>query len=230
MDGQAVSIVAKTKALRIGPKTFGTKAAAERHIREMFWRYPPNGALAGEDLEFILALIEMHPSRDLIVDCGIRSIHVQPVPYHEADQRRLLVLRTDESKHDFSWRNALSPKSAARKLAGVLRHLITDDKCRFKEEHFRGVCETCDAAIEPEDCHVDHAHPFTFKRLMDDWLQFERLTANDVAVVACKGYEEYSYLEDEALAQSWQEYHAINARLRCVCRRCNLSSLRTSPK
>jgi hypothetical protein len=229
MDRQSVLIVAKQNAFRIGSKAFKTKAAAERHIREMFWRYPPMGALAGEDLEFALALIEMHPSRAIIVGPGIRSIEVQPVPWHE-DQRRFKVTRTDTSWFDFSWRNALSPKSAARKLAGVLRHLIAEDVCRFKEEHFRGICETCGAPIEPEDCHVDHAYPFTFNRLMRDWLQFERLTAHDVTIVAQTGYEQYSYLEDSALAQSWREYHEINAQLRCVCRRCNLSTLRTSPR
>jgi hypothetical protein len=213
-------------SLHIGPKAFTTKAAAECHIREMFWRYPPMGALTGEDLEFALALIEMHPSRAVIVDCGIRSIHVQPVPFHEADQRRFLVLRTDGSRRDFSWRNSLSPKSAARKLAGVLRHLIAEEKRRFKEEHYRGACETCGASLAAEHCHVDHAHPATFEQLIKGWLQSEHLTPDDIAIVRRKEYEQNSYLEDPALAQSWIEYHAIHARLRCVCRRCNLSTLR----
>lgn len=216
-------------SFHIGPKTFATKAAAERHIREMFWRYPPMGALAGEDLEFALALIEMHPSRAVIMDCGIRSIHVQPVPFHEADQRRFLVRRKDESIRDFSWRNSLSPKSAARKLAGILRYLISDQKCDFKQARFRGVCETCGARIEESDCHVDHAHPATFERLMEGWLQSERLTADDIAIVTRKEYERHSCLEDPALPRSWIEYHKINAQLRCVCRRCNLSTLRHLP-
>lgn len=214
-------------SLRIGRKFFTTKEAAKRYIREMFWRYPPNGALAGEDLEFVLALIEIHPSRTKIVACGICSVHVQPVPCHEADQRRFLVIHTDTSKQDFSWRHAIWPKSAARKLMDVLRHLIAPDKIRFHDENFRGVCMTCGARIE--HCHVDHAYPATFKRLTEDWLQSEHLTVYDVAIVNPSGYQRQSYLEDVALAESWIEYHQIHARLRCVCRTCNLSTLRTSP-
>ena len=217
-------------SLHIGRKIFATKAAAERHIREMFWRYPPMGELTGEDLEFTLALIEMHPSRAVIVDCGIRSIHIQPVPFHEHDQRRFLVKRTDQSWHDFSWRNSLSPKSAARKVASILRHLIHAQVREFRERAFRGQCETCAIPLALGDCVVDHARPATFERLMEGWLQSERLTPDDIAIVQQKGYELRSYLEDPALTQSWIEYHEINARLRCVCRRCNLSTLRASPK
>lgn len=215
-------------SLRIGPELFATKAAAERRIREILWRYPPMGALAGKDLEFVLALLEIHPSRDLIIDCGIRSIHVQPVPFHE-NQRRFLVKRRDSSIRDFSWRNALSPKSESQKLAGILRHLIVCQKNNFRSAHFKGVCETCGDPIRECDCEVDHAHPTTFQQLMDNWLEIHFITAADVAIVSSKEYEQHSCLEDPTLTQSWIRYHHINARLRCVCRECNGSRLRRQP-
>jgi len=209
--------------IRIGRWTFPTKIAAEDYIREMFWRYPPMGALTGEDLEFAHALVEMHPSRTVIVDCGIRSIHVQPVPYHEEDQRRFLVWRTDSSKQDFSWRNSLSPKSAAQKVASILRHEISPQVREFKKRAFRGLCETCQISLTLKACVIDHAHPATFEQLMEGWLKSEHLTPPDVAIVRPKGYEKHSYMEDPALTQSWVEYHEIHARLRCVCQRCNQS-------
>lgn len=217
-------------SLHIGRKIFASKAAAARHIREMFWRYPPMGELTGEDLEFVLALIEIHPSRDLIIDCGIKTIHIQPVPFHEHDQRRFLVKRKDDSPHDFAWKWALYPRSAARQVAAILRHEIHPQVREFKEREFRGQCETCATPLALGDCVVDHAKPATFERLMADWLQTMRLTPNDITIVKCKGYEEHSYMQDPALTQSWIEYHEINARLRCVCRRCNSSTLRASPK
>ena len=64
---------------------------------------------------------------------------------------------------------------------------------------------------------------------MEGWLKSEYLTVADVAIIRRKGYEQHSYLEDSALSRSWIEYHEINARLRCVCQKCNLSTLRTSP-
>jgi hypothetical protein len=211
----------------ISGKKFATKQAVEGHIREMFWRYPAMGALTGEDREFVLALIDMHPSRLVIVDCGIRSIHIQPVPLHEKDQRRFLVKRIDDSLRDFSWRNSLSPKSAERKLAGILRYLIKPQIQDFKKRTFRGRCEneTCKSPLSPENCEVDHADP-TFKQLMDGWLRTVRLSPDDIAIVRRTEYQANSYLEDPVLAQAWVDYHEINARLRCVCKPCNSSVLR----
>ena len=213
----------------IGGKKFATKKAVERHIRDMFWRYPAMGALTGEDREFVLALIDMHPSRLLIVDCGIRSIHIQPVPGHKEDQRRFLVKRIDESQRDFSWRNSLSPKSAKHKLTGILRFLIQPQIQDFKNRAFRGRCETCNSPLSPENCEVDHADP-TFKQLMDEWLRTVRLSPDDIAIVGRTQYQAHSYLEDPVLAQAWVEYHEINARLRCVCKPCNSSVLRRAPQ
>jgi hypothetical protein len=226
--GAVVVITKSDLSICIGTAVFPTKAAAERHIRALLWRWPPMTALSGDDLELVQALIQMHPNRSLIIDCGIRSIYSQPVPFHENDQRRFLVKRTDSSIRDFSWRNALSPKPAKGKLASILRHLIIDQKDNFKAANFRGICEieTCGKPVKKGDCHVDHASPATFDRLMQGWLRSLFLTPDDVAIVRRKGYEEHSVLEDPDLAESWVEYHRINARLRCVCSDCNLSALR----
>ena len=213
-------------SLQIGSRSFRSKAEVERHIRNMFWRYPAMGALAGEDLEFAMALIRMHPSRRQIIDVGIRSIHIQPVPFKEATQRRFLVKRTDESIRDFSWRNALSPKSMTRELAGVLRRAIRPQTREFFERNFKGICETCRQATDRFECEVDHASPSTFEQLMADWLKGWSMTAADITILRKAGYEQNSELEDKALHRSWVEYHRIHARLRCVCRRCNQSALR----
>ena len=50
-------------------------------------------------------------------------------------------------------------------------------------------------------------------------------------VIHSKDYGVTSRFADPFLAQQWVEYHEINARLRCVCRRCNLSTIRkTGPQ
>lgn len=216
--------------LQIGRWTFRTKQAAENHVRGILRRHSPMQRLMGEDDEFMRALLDVHPSRRIIVDCGIKYIYVENVPFARTPQKRFALCRTDESRRDFSWRHGIYPRNAARKLAGVLRDLIAPQKFLFKERSFRGVCETCQAPLSAEDVHVDHIAPLTFEALMAGWLSSLHVAADDIAIVNFREYGRSSRLEDPVYKETWIEYHEINAQLRCVCARCNLSRLRVRTK
>ena len=213
------------QVIRIGAWIFSSKQAAEKHIRGILARHGDMQQLKDEDEEFVRAIIDLHPRRTVIVDCGIAWIFVQYLP---GSARRFVVRRTDSSWRDFSWQHVLYPRDADRRLASVLRTLIRPVVEEFKERNFRGVCEneTCGIAIQIENCHVDHAYPATFEALQDGWLRSLRLTAADIAIQAFSEYEVPDTLEDILLREAWFEYHELHARLRCVCRRCNLSTLR----
>jgi hypothetical protein len=208
-------------SITIADRKFPSKSAAEAHIRQILGRYANGEALRGEDDVFVRALVELHPRRAVIVDCGLAWIFVQHL---DACQRRFVVRRTDSSIRDFAWRAVLSPKDAKRRLASVLRWLIRSQLLEYRDRAFRHACEACAAAIAA--CHVDHIAPATFEALMAGWLGSVRREAEDIGVIPSPAYQEPDRLEDESLAQSWMEYHEINARLRCVCQRCNLSTLR----
>jgi hypothetical protein len=224
--------------LRIGRWTFPTKKAAEDHVREILrnaqfpdnaaWRHDPiSRPLTGEEDQFVRALLEIHPRRDSIVDCGVRRVCVQQIKDSIGRPcRRLIVNRTDDSWRDFAWSYALSPRSAARKLKSILRFLTTPQLSDFKERNFRGVCDFCGRQLDLLHCHVDHIAPDTFDGLVEGWLHSVRLTALDVSTVDRSGYQQSTRIEDPLLEQAWIEYHQINARLRCVCSKCNLSTLR----
>lgn len=213
-------------AIQIGRWAFPTKHAAENHVRDILRRYSHMQRLMGEDDGFMRALLDTHPSRRIIIDCGIKYIYVENVPFAKTPQKRFAICRTDESRRDFSWRHAIYPRRAARKLAGVLRDLIAPQKSLFKERSFGGVCEACQAPLEADDVHVDHIAPLTFEALMAGWLASLHVTAEDIAIINFREYGRSSRLEDSLYEETWIEYHEINARLRCVCARCNLSTLR----
>lgn len=207
---------------------FATKTAAETALRSILARHGHMQRLSGDDEELVLALIDLDPRRDTILGgSGVRAIAVQHI--HDAlgrPARRFLILRPDRSLRDFSWRNALYPRSAKSQLASVLRSLVITQIQDHKQRHFTGQCELCGAPLSASDCHVDHARPITFDSLMAAWLLANRLEAEDIALVPSPRYETATILEDPLLASDWMDYHEHNAQLRCVCRDCNLSALR----
>jgi hypothetical protein len=212
--------------MEIGRWKFPTKRAAKDHIHEILSRYENGADLVNEDKEFVWAILRMLPHFRIIEDCGIASIFVQHIDTFSGPARRFCVYRRDGSKKDFSWRGIICPEKKHTKLAGVLRGLVVPYIRAFKDEHFRGICETCGARIRK--CVVDHAQPHTFERIMYGWLQSNLLEAEDIDIIKQPGYECSSELPELWMNDNWIEYHEIQSRghLRCVCRRCNSSTLR----
>jgi hypothetical protein len=216
--------------LRVGRWEFPTKKAAERHISAILGRHAHHQRLTGDDDAFMRALIEIHPRRAVIVDCGLAYVFVQHLDeiswQRKRGTRRFCVKRTDSSIYDFSWRDALYPENKRRRVASVFRHIIHESKELVKSHLFHGVCEVCGRTIKLAECDLDHIPPQTFDRLMDGFLQSIGKTVEDLAIVVSRDYQTSSHLEDDLIADAWYEYHDENARLRPVCARCNLSAVK----
>lgn len=211
--------------IQIGVWRFRTKHAAEARILEILAAHDHGQRVRDVDDQFIRALLDLHPNQRTIVDCGIAWIYVE----NRDGGKGFSVRHTDGSPFDFSWRDAIYQTGKFTKLSGICRHLIHAQIREFRDRKFRGVCEVCGKEIRRDACHVDHIAPLTFQALLAGWLRSVHLDAHDIAIIPNPNYGGHSRLEDEFLAESWIEYHAINARLRCVCKHCNLSTLRTSP-
>jgi len=179
--------------------------------------------LRGEDAAFVHALMERHPHWTFIEPCGVKYFFVQQVPTNP-QQRRFVLVKKDDSWWDGGWRNALTPRSARQQVQHTLRHYIRPQILAFRDANFNGVCATCPALIA--DCEVDHTWPVTFEVLVDSWLHSVRLTPEEITIIPSTQYEVASVLEDDLLAESWLEYHEINARLRCLCKKCHQSTPR----
>jgi hypothetical protein len=200
---------------------FRTKSAVQFHIRQMLDRYADNQRLGAEDEVFMRSLIEIHRNRISIEDAGIVYVFVQHLT---TGYRRFCVFRRDQSKRDFSWRDAIYLDNKVSRISQICRHLIDLQIEAFREANFTGTCTLCGKPIAK--CHVDHIPPATFEVLIHGWLHTLRMDPSDVAIVTSPNYGQNSCFEDPVLEPTWVEYHSINARLRCLCQSCNLSVTR----
>jgi len=65
--------------MTIGDKTFPTKASAESFIREILACWKGQSFIAGADAEFVQAMLELHPQRKEVIDCGLKHVKVQEI-------------------------------------------------------------------------------------------------------------------------------------------------------
>jgi hypothetical protein len=218
--------------LTIGGESFPCAAAAERRIRDILARYATTQAMeriGGAHRRFVEALIARHPRAEKIIDCGIAHVCVQRVPFQE-HCRRFVVIRTDGSWRDFSWRKCLRPTDALDDVRQICRRLVADQVAGFARafwrDHPRGtVCPVLGVPMGPKTAHVDHAPP-VFAELVQAWLAEERLEPDDIEIVYRADYGGRSEFADPLLAERWRAFHRAHARLRVVSARANLSTLR----
>lgn len=71
--------------------------------------------------------------------------------------------------------------------------------------------------INSGEFHIDHSYPF--KSLVEEWCREERVDLERIDV-HCRGTK--CYFKDTSLAESWFDYHAINARLQALSAKANL--------
>jgi hypothetical protein len=189
-------------------------------------------ALSGDDLKFAVAILELHPNRDVIVDCGVKRIVVQHLN-DRYQSRRFMLIRTDYSRRDFTWRHALYPRTAVQRVMKACRWAVKHQVRDFRNAAFGAsvslTCEVSGETITPVDCDVDHVAPRTFDALVASWLRSLHILPEDVALVPVVGYECPDRWEDTFLEENWKEYHRTHAHLRVISARANRSILRKSP-
>jgi hypothetical protein len=214
--------------LNFGNIYFPTRKAAEAHVRAILSRYRNMYAVRGADRDFIFALIDQHPRRSVIVDCGLKDCCVQWLD-DAGVQRRFMVIRTDSSRRDWSWRNVIYPKPQLGRLQRVCRSLVADQVSRFRVDAFaediKLECPYTGESMSRDTCDVHHEKP-EFVDLVVGWLQSIHLDADDIEIVPARGYQQPDRLADRGLEMNWQGYHKINAKLQIVSRTANRSLLR----
>ena len=208
---------------------FNSKTEAEERIREILGRYSQMEPLRGDDLKFAAAILESHPNRDVIVDCGVKRIVVQHLK-DRYDSRRFLLVRMDSSVRDFTWRHALYPKTARSRVMKACRYAIKDQIQTFRMASFHDqaeqVCAVSGKPITASNSDVDHIPPRTFETLVERWLRSLNIQTQDVALVPVVGYEQPDRWEDTFLEENWRNYHRTHADLRVVHPWANRSIVR----
>jgi len=215
----------------IGDLIFRTKTEAERHIRSILHNTPLGHALNEEDAAILLALLDSHPNRDAKIGVGVESFLVRMCPIWR-NNRQFVLVRTDGTSTDFSFKECLSPASPLQMFKRACRHAIADQILAFRNaemDRMLGdvlVCPVLRIPVAPDGAQVDHEPPLTFDSLVLAFIEQERTDIEAIRVTGFGDNEMRKDFEDSAIRERWQEFHRTNARLRLVSKKANLSNIR----
>ena len=90
----------KSIPLEIQGHRFPTKSALTHHVRELIARHHVGAWLAGDDLEFCLALFRFHPEASEKFGSGIARVEIRLDEYRN---KHFQIYRTDDTTDDISW-------------------------------------------------------------------------------------------------------------------------------
>ena len=113
-------------------------------------------------------------------------------------------------------------------MLASMRDSVADQILAFRDAEFLGkkrlLCPIAGESITRNGSHVDHVFPRTFLALANDWLIGVNLSFDQIQLM--RSADGYGWaLADFEQTSSWQSFHRINAVLRVVSRRANLSEL-----
>ena len=212
----------KDRSIVIAGETFKSRTAAGDKARGILNKYPVGAALDATDKAFILGLLELHPSKEIKVGCGIASISIMN-PQAFTNCRCFKLTRSDGSWTDFSFRKCLEKISPARYAKAAARHEVREQTEYFKAHAFTGRCAITNEPITLSDAHVDHVPPATFDVLFADFLSSRRIRIEAVATAGVGDCQIGRIFVDRELAAAWCEYHRKHAKLRIVSAHANLN-------
>lgn len=200
---------------RFAERVFPTKESIKDHIRRVRDQTPLGCAI---DDEVVARLLRLHPQWDEKA-VGMTAIGTAMVKGHPSafPQKQIVLLRGDDEPMDISWAKLV----ARLQPDGSLRH-PTDAREALDE-----LRKACRQLIEPQlaplrrpGLHVDHVYPWTFERLLFDWVQRMRqragLSVRDLKVVSNDGLNVVRRFENPEHARLWTFYHLIHCSLEAI--------------
>ncbi len=225
------SHMGKRRAIAIGSRTFSGVGDAKQFVRDIVVRYP-DGAMASDmDAEFLSDLLELHPRCTEKVGAGIRGFKFDTNPEY-TNTRTIFILRTDGSETDFSWIKCIDGETSKRLTKAALRNAVMDQIIAFKQQAFVKMPVLCPETGEEltwQYSHVDHHAPKTFEVLIDEWLDSEGLSLDEIPISASRDRSFFRELTDERQRQSWHSFHDRHKQLRLLSPFANLSVAKRKP-
>lgn len=111
-------------------------------------------------------------------------------------------------------------KDALTAMRQIISPQINEFRKSINRQLNRGKIIKCPSSkdyLSAGEWHVDHVYPFA--NLVEEWCREERIDLERIDVY-CRGTK--CYFKDTSLAESWFDYHAINARLQALSAAENL--------
>jgi hypothetical protein len=93
------------KPITIGRWAFDSKGAATKHIQEVLYRRPLLAVIDGDDHEFLLELLSLHPRASEKIGDGVKHFTVEKA---KGGTQCFYITRRDDSREEFSYGKCLS--------------------------------------------------------------------------------------------------------------------------
>lgn len=195
----------RSEGYTLGGIRYATKKSIENRCRELLKTLGPTPA---SEFSFLFDLLRMHRQAEQKIGCGVLRFKIVANKEHW-NAHGFALDRLDGSPTDWSYRHCLYPPSHKQEVLKALRYVI------------RPQIEALNAL--PGE-HVDHEFPLTFQALVDMFLREKSLTYDDISVNPTIDNDVVTRLADPTLSEAWFLFHKINAKLRIVSAKQNLSA------
>jgi len=220
----------KKPKYRIGSETFATKRAIIDRAKGILAHTDFGGELTGDDLAFMLALLQRHPKAERKIGPGVRAIRVE-LNTHWTPRKAFVLVRVDSSETDFSFYSCVSKRPARADFNAACRTSVVEDVLAFKQWVFdagadaenKVACAITGERVGWDEAHVDHAPPWTFKAIVDSFASEIEVDAARVPLTGDGDNECRSAFADAEMAERFRRFHNERARLRVVTNAANLS-------
>lgn len=170
-----------------------------------------------DDAAFVAEVLARHPSASVKIGCGIAWFTTATT-----GGRHFVIVRTDGSRTDFSWKECVSPSSHRQRVQKAMRSAITPQISAFRDSQEPLACAL--DATHPGPYHVDHEDP-SFITMANRFAEAKGGYAS-VLLRPHRDGDVNAELINPDLA-TWLAYHQLVARLRILCQACNCNGARS---
>lgn len=225
----------------LGGHRFASKGALRTECSRIIRTARRDCLLNGDDDRLFRALVDAHPDRDAKLAGGCQGIairrnclsgaysqgpHVVPESAH-LDATGALIIPA--ATVPFSYITALGIKSVGGSLQKAARQAVTETVIMFRNRQFNG-SETCPCAITGKpltraEANVDHADPWPFRRILDEFKEFWQ---GDLSIVDSYWFDPFDdtchvdyCFNDPLTSLGFRLFHDERAGLRIIDKRLN---------
>lgn len=216
----------KPDAYKVGGKSFRTKTEIREYVKSILKRYVSGRILNKNDEEFIISLLENHPSKDEKIGCGIERIEVR---FNPPKHNGFWIIRKDGTQIDFSYLVCIGGSSIKSDCKSVARNEVVPFILEFKQDFFQdneyNICPITGKEISFLNSHVHHSNE-SFDNLFNEF--FKDINLDSIKIVDSGAINKL--FADRKLAKEWCEFHNSRAKLQVVSVIANLSILEKGRK
>jgi len=201
-------------------KTFSSKMKCKNYTRELLKRNLNKTITEGEDFNYLISMIDLHPEKQYKIGDGIESFHIKHDFYNNI---ALFINQKTKKLVSVSWVSICNFKapSITQLFKDAMRQAIDPQIYEFRQKKFREgklICEFCNRT---DNIHIDHIKQF--KQIYEEFFEeyeFEipKYYTKEEGTNRCKFTD-----HDTELKNVWYNFHKEHASLRPLCKDCNLS-------